>query len=561
MSDHVSAPQGLAGPHGGDLLVALMDELGVDTAFGVVSVHNLPLIDAVSRRRRFVAVRHEASAVNAADGWGRVAGRPGIAITSTGTGAGNAAGSLVESLAAGSQVLHLTGQIEGRYLGQGRGFIHETRDQRGMLDAISKRAFTVADVDSALETLREAAIATLAAPHGPVSIEWPIDLQYAVHAFDHDSAFDLVLPGRPAAVATDLDRAATLLAGARRPMIWLGGGATSAGVQVEELVDRTRAGVVTSNSGRGTIDEGHGACIGNFATSPAVRRVLSESDLLLAVGTHFRSNETDDYALDLPATIVQVDLDPAAVGRVYPVEVGVVGDAGEILQGIIDRLPERTLAEHTWPTAVSAARREARQGLSAAIGWQSGICDAVRTALPRRAVVARDVTIPSSTWGNRLLGLAEAAVNVFPKGGGIGQGLGMGIGAALARPDVPTLVLAGDGGLAVHLGELGTLAQERPWLTLLLYNDGGYGVLRNTQDVFFGTRSGVDLATPDFALLSAAYGIPHHRVGGLDDIEGALADALATRGPAVVEVDVDAFGPMPKPFTPPVRIPVAEVVA
>lgn len=561
MSDLVPAPAGLAGPHGGDLLVALMDALGVDTAFGVVSVHNLPLVDAVSRRRRFVAVRHEASAVNAADGWGRVAGRPGIAITSTGTGAGNAAGSLVESLAAGSQVLHLTGQIEARYLGQGRGFIHETRDQRGMLDAVSKQAFTVRSVDSALETLRRAAVSTLSAPHGPVSVEWPIDLQYAVHDFDHDTAFDLALPLRPVIQDVDLDRAAAMLATARRPMIWLGGGATAAGAQVEELVDRTRAGVVTSNAGRGTIDEGHGACVGNFATSPAVRGLLAEADLLLAVGTHFRSNETDDYALVLPQTILQVDLDPDAIGRVYPSQAGIVGDAAEVLQGIVDRLPERTGADHAWPTAVAAARREARQGLSAAIGWQSGICDAVRTALPRRSVIARDVTIPSSTWGNRLLGLAEAAVNVFPKGGGIGQGLGMGIGAAMARPEVPTLVLAGDGGLAVHLGELGTLAQERPWLTLLLYNDGGYGVLRNTQDVFVGTRSGVDLATPDFALLSAAYGIPHHRVSSLDDIEGALADALATRGPAVVEVDVDAFGPMPKPFTPPVRIPVAEVVS
>lgn len=561
MSELVQSPQGLAGPHGGDLLIALMDALDVDTAFGVVSVHNLPLVDAVSRRRRFVAVRHEASAVNAADGWGRVAGRPGIAITSTGTGAGNAAGSLVESLAAGSQVLHLTGQIESRYLGQGKGFIHETRDQRGMLDAISKAAFTVGDVDSAAAVLQQAALATLTAPCGPVSVEWPIDLQYAVHTFDHDTAFELAVPARPEADPAHLDQAATLLAAARRPMIWLGGGATAAGDEVEELVDKTRAGVVTSNSGRGTIDEGHGACVGNFATTPAVRRLLSEADVLLAVGTHFRSNETDDYALDLPATIVQVDLDPAAIGRVYSVELGITGDARDVLSGIVDRLPERTEADRAWPTAVAAARREARQGLSAAIGWQSGICDAVRTTLPRRSVVARDVTIPSSTWGNRLLGLAEAAVNIFPKGGGIGQGLGMGIGAALARPDVPTLVLAGDGGLAVHLGELGTLAQERPWLTLLLYNDGGYGVLRNTQDVFVGTRSGVDLATPDFALLSAAYGLPHHRVGSLDDIEGALADAIGTRGPAVVEVDVDAFGPMPRPFTPPVQIPVAEGVA
>src|SRR4051794_23760463 len=130
-------------PSGGDLLVALMDALEVDTAFGLVSVHNLPLVDAVAASRRFVPVRHEAAAVGAADAWGRVSSRPGVAITSTGTGAGNAAGALVEALTAGSALLHVTGQIPSSHLGGGKGFIHETKDQLGMLSATSKAAFTV----------------------------------------------------------------------------------------------------------------------------------------------------------------------------------------------------------------------------------------------------------------------------------------------------------------------------------------------------------------------------------------------------------------------------------
>src|SRR5207244_4628902 len=123
------------------------------------------------------------------------------------------------------------------------------------------------------------------------------------------------------------------------------------------------------------------------------------------------------------------------------------------------------------------------------------------------AVVARDVTIPSSSWGNRLLEMYDPRSNVFPRGGGIGQGLGMGIGAAIGRPDVPTLVIAGDGGLAVHLGELLTLAQEAPWLVLLVFNDGGYGVLRNMQ-AKSGATYAVDLHTPDFAALAQAPGPP-----------------------------------------------------
>lgn len=554
MSDNPSTPgRALDVTNGGDLLVALMEALGVDTAFGVVSVHNLPLVDAVSERLRFVPVRHEAAAVNAADAYGRVRGTVGIALTSTGTGAGNAAGSLIESLSTGSRVLHVTGQIESRYLGQGRGFIHETKDQAGMLAAVSKAAYTVEDVEGAPALLARAAAEAATAPYGPVSVEWPIDLQYRPHEIP---VLDVApAPAAPVLDEAALDEAAARIAAAKRPLLWAGGGALDARAEVAELLTRTRAGLLTSNSGRGVVEEGHGACIGNFAMNPAVAAVRERADLLVSIGTHFRSNETGDYDLVLPANHVQIDIDPAAIGRVYPVETGLVGHSADVLRALLDRLPERTGTDDGWLTEVAAARRGARQGLRQSIGWQAEICDAVRSAFPREAVLARDVTIPSSMWGNRLLAVDDPSVNVFPRGGGIGQGLAMGIGGALARPEAPTLILVGDGGFAVHLGELGTLAQENPWAVVLLFNDGGYGVLRNTQDAHVGRRSGVDLATPDFGLLAAAYGLPHWRVKSTDDIEGALAAALSVRGAAVVEVDVDALGPIPRPFTPPVKIP------
>jgi len=553
MSDNPTPGRALDVTNGGDLLVALMEALGVDTAFGVVSVHNMPLIDAVAEKLKFVPVRHEAAAVNAADAYGRVRGTVGIALTSTGTGAGNAAGSLIEALATGSRVLHVTGQIESRYLGQGRGFIHETKDQAGMLAAVSKAAYTIEDVEGAPALLARAAAEAATAPYGPVSVEWPIDLQYRPHEIP---ALDVAPESAaPALDEAALDEAAARIAAAKRPLLWAGGGALDARAEVAELLTRTRAGLLTSNSGRGVVEEGHGACIGNFAMNPAVAAVRERADLLVSIGTHFRSNETGDYDLVLPANHVQIDIDPTAIGRVYPAATGLAGPAADVLRALLDRLPDRTGTDDGWLTEVAAARRGARQGLRESIGWQAEICDAVRSAFPRDAVLARDVTIPSSMWGNRLLAVDDPSVNVFPRGGGIGQGLAMGIGGAIARPEVPTLILAGDGGFAVHLGELGTLAQENPWAVVLLFNDGGYGVLRNTQDTHVGRRSGVDLATPDFGLLTAAYGLPHWRVKSTDDIEAALAAALSVRGAAVVEVDVDALGPIPRPFTPPVKIP------
>ncbi|ALC24858.1 thiamine pyrophosphate-binding protein [Streptomyces pristinaespiralis] len=534
---------------GGDLLVAVLRELGIDTVFGIVSVHNLPLVEAVDRDLRFVPVRHEASAVNAADAYGRARGGIGCALTSTGTGAGNAAGSLIESLSAGSSVLHITGQVESEYLGSGRGFIHETKDQLGMLRAVSSYAASVPDTGQAGRILREAARAALATPGGPASVEWPIDLQYAAQS---DAPAELPALGVPAPGDGELSAAGALLASARRPLIWAGGGATGARGELLRLLEATGAGLLTSNSGRGSVPEDHGQVVGNFATTPAVRALLADADVLLTVGTHFRSNETADYTLGLPAAHIQIDADASALGRVHPATHGLHGDAAPVLAAL---LPHARPAEKGWTGRVAAVRTEVRAALHDSIGPQAAICDAIRAALPREAVVARDVTIPSSSWGNRLLEMYDPRDNVFPRGGGIGQGLGMGIGAALARPGTPTVVIAGDGGLAVHLGELLTLAQERPRLTLIVFNDGGYGVLRNMQDRYGERRSGVDLTTPDFELLARACSLPYLRISAEEHAAPVISRAVASDGPTLVEVDLGALGPMKNPFTPPVRIP------
>ncbi|MFE4214126.1 thiamine pyrophosphate-binding protein [Streptomyces sp. NPDC056844] len=535
--------------NGGDLLVTVLRELGIDTVFGIVSVHNLPLVEAVDRELRFVPVRHEASAVNAADAYGRARGTLGCALTSTGTGAGNAAGSLIEALSAGSSVLHITGQVESEFLGSGRGFIHETKDQLGMLRAVSAYAASVPDTTRAGRILREAARSALTAPGGPASVEWPIDLQYAAQT-DEPAEHAEAAPAAP--TESELAAAGALLASARRPLVWAGGGANTARGELARLLEATGAGLITSNSGRGSVPEDHEQVIGNFATTPAVRALLEDADVLVTVGTHFRSNETADYTLELPGAHLQIDIEAAALGRVYPATHALHGDAAATLTAL---LPHARTAEPGWTERVTSVRTEVRANLHDAIGPQAAICDAIRAALPREAVVARDVTIASSSWGNRLLEMYDPKDNVFPRGGGIGQGLGMGIGAALARPGAPTVVIAGDGGLAVHLGELLTLAQERPRLTLIVFNDGGYGVLRNMQDRHSERRSGVDLTTPDFGLLARACGLPYARVSAGEHAEEVLCAAIASDGPTLVEVDLEALGPMKNPFTPPVRIP------
>lgn len=542
--------------NGGELLVQLLRDNGVDTVFGLISVHNLPLIEAVERALRFVPVRHEAAAINAADGYARVSGRLGCAITSTGTGAGNASGSMIEALSAGSPVLHVTANIPTEYLDGGRGFIHEFPAQPKMLDAVSSWSIRITDADLAPKALEEAAARALRPPQGPVTVEWPIDLQYAAGRYEpgrYEPGAGSSL-GSPSVVPAGTDEAAELLGRARRPVFWIGGGGRHAGAEVRLLAERIGAGVFTSNAGRGSLPEDHPLCVGNFATSAEGQRLLDQADLLVSVGTHFRSNETNTYKLRLPTQHVQIDLDPEAIGRVYPATVGLVGEAATVLGALTGAILDAEPSAD-WLSAVGAARQQVRADLRAAIGPYSAVCDAIRSALPREAVIARDVTIPSSSWGNRLLDIYDPSTNVFARGGGIGQGLAMGIGGALARPDVPAVLIVGDGGLVVHLGELLTLAQEQPRLTVLVFNDRGYGVLRNTQIARAVRPAGVDLHTPDFETLARSLPLDFMRIDRSEDASPVIAAAVAAGRPVLVEIDVDRIGPMTAPFTPPVEVP------
>ncbi len=165
--------------HVGDLVARFLEDVGVKAAFGVVSIHNMPMLDAINRRGkiRFVPARGEAGAASMADAFARVSGGLGVVITSTGTAAGNAAGGMVEALTAGTPLLHLTGQIDSPYLDRNLGFLHEAPYQLDMLTSVSKAAFRISNAREAASVLEMAAAAALSAPAGPVSVEIPIDVQ------------------------------------------------------------------------------------------------------------------------------------------------------------------------------------------------------------------------------------------------------------------------------------------------------------------------------------------------------------------------------------------------
>jgi acetolactate synthase-1/2/3 large subunit len=284
--------------------------------------------------------------------------------------------------------------------------------------------------------------------------------------------------------------------------------------------------------------------------SPRVQAFYESVDAMLVVGSRLRGHETGDFSLRLPKTLIQVDCDARANGRTYPNSLFVHGDAALAMEGIADRLGAGTALDPRFAEDFTAMRARARAEYLATLGPYAGFPDAVRAALPRDGVWVRDVTIANSTWGNRIFPVYDPRNAVHPVSAAIGPGLAMGIGAAIAAAGRKTLAMVGDGGFSLGMCELWTAAQERPDLVTMVMNDGGYGVIRHIQDaVADGRRFGDALLTPDFAGLAALAGMPFFKIRSAEEVGEVLTRALAVRGPALVEVDMGAIGPVP-PYAP-----------
>ena len=526
-----------------ELLADLLVNAGARVAFGVASIHNLPILDALDRRSeiRCVPARGEAGAVNMADGFARSSGTLGVAVTSTGGGAGNACGALIEALTAGIPLLHITGQIESQYLDRERGFIHETKDQHGMLRALSKAAYRVRDHESLVATVRQAMCDALSAPMGPVSVEIPIDIQSAMTATPSPGE-TVPVPARAVASETrELDRIIEALRAARRAVLWLGGGARGATAAATRLADMGIA-VVTTQHGRGIVSESHPMCLGNVIALPAVETFYAGCDALLIAGSRLRGNETINWKLKLPARRYQIDADALVRGRNYQVDAFALGDASVLLERIADALENERAPDPAFRADVAALKASTAAALEKGLGDYNDIVAALVERIPDDAVWVRDVTIANSMWANRLPALRHPGQNVNAVGTGIGQGLPMAIGAALGTT-AKTVLVTGDGGLMLCLGELATLVQENLDVLVVVMNDGGYGVIRNIQDARFNGRHFLaDLAAPSFTDLAKTFGLPAALARSSADVRRALDRFASVTGPALVEVDMNAVG-------------------
>jgi acetolactate synthase-1/2/3 large subunit len=422
-----------------------------------------------------------------------------------------------------------------------------------MLKAISKVAYRPISAEAIPNTIYTAIEQAMSMPRGVVSVELPIDYQRSKITPVLGLTFNKEAPRRVPDPVTVM-QAVEMLKEAKRPLIWAGSGVIDAGAagELRQLAEQLKAPVLTSQSGRGAIPEDHPLCVGNFASNPATKPLLEAADVLLIVGSHLRGNETHSWKLPMPAKVIQIDVDPLAIGRSYKATLGLVGDARATLAAISAALNGSGSIEPEYRELAEQVIKNSRANLRKTLGPYERILDDLNATLPHDSIKVRDVTISGTTWGARLLTTYAPRTSIHASGGGIGQGMAMTIGAKLAKPDKLVTVMAGDGGFLVNCGELATAVQENIPVVILLFNDGGYGVLRNIQNRNYSGRNiAVNLRAPDFVKFAESFGAWSKRVQDVSDFKPVLQEAIAANRPALVEIDMASIGDFAEPFAGP----------
>ena len=514
----------------------VLGRAGVRTVFGLPGVHNLAFWRDAAGDPDIVVVRHEQTTVYAADGLARATGGLGAALTTTGPGAVNAAAAFGEAAASGTPLLLIASEISTRLARPGvvRGVLHEARDQAAIFEPLAKGVLRPRTPEDAVRAVAEAATVAMTWPRGPVYVDIPTDV------LDLDVTIQATVgqPERSAPHPGDLDRAVAAVEQARTVVLWAGGGVVQAGATSElaALAEHLGAPVITTFAARGALPPDHPLLLGLPPHEPEVAAYVAGADLLLAVGTRFDGPFTRNWSMPRPPALVSVNVSGPDLTTNYQPDVAVLGDARLALEALLERTQRRDAAGSGAPEV--RARTRERLRTDPAGGPALEFLDALDEAVAGvDATVVVDMAIPGYWYGGYgRVGRARGLQ--YPIGWGtLGYALPASVGAAVAR-EHPVLAICGDGGLMYALGELAVLREENLPVTVLVVDDGGYGMLRYDQDRAGDERRGVDLFRPDFVSLSRSFDIPAAVLRGTDGLSAALADALSSGGPRLVVLEL-----------------------
>ncbi len=546
---------------GAETVVKTLVDLGVTEVFGYPGGAVLPIYDAIFRQNelRHILVRHEQGAVHAAEGYARSTGKVGTVLVTSGPGATNSVTGLTDALMDSVPLVCLTGQVPTHMIGNDA---FQEADTVGITRPCTKHNYLVKDASALRRTLREAYYVARAGRPGPVVVDLPKDVVMARAPQSDDdedagggAAHRFYRPRRTPD-ARSIEQAVALLAGAKRPLFYAGGGVVNAGPEASRslaaLVRRTGYPITNTLMGLGCYpgsDSRFLGMVGMHGTYEA-NMAMAECDLMVAVGARFDDRVTGRLSdFSRGSTKIQIDIDPSSVNKNVPVDLPVVGDAGLALKAILNG----------WEASGAQPDEDALAAWWRQIdAWRERDClryratqDTIKPqyALQRlqAATEGRDVYFTTEVgqhqmWAAQFLKFEEP--NRWMTSGGLGT-MGYGFPAALgvqvAHPDSLVIDVAGEASLLMVIQELSTMIQYRLPVKVFLLNNEYMGMVRQWQEFFHGGRyaeSYMD-SLPDFVKLAESFGATGLRARRPEEVDGVIKAMIETPGPVIADIVVE----------------------
>jgi acetolactate synthase-1/2/3 large subunit/sulfoacetaldehyde acetyltransferase len=539
---------------GGKIVVNSLVEEGVNTAFGLIGSAGMEIFDGLydAKSIRFIGVRDERTGTHMADGYARASGKAGVFIAGqNGPGVTNLVTGLAQAKAAFSPVVAIAGSLSSAH--QYRDAFQEV-DQTSLLSTVTKRSVLVPSTDRIAELMRDGFRTATTPKQGPVALNIPRD----VLSRSITQAEDYAPKGRQfdsicGASAASIEHAAKLISKAKSPLILVGGGVKNGRQSklAEKLATLLYAPVAMS--------PGHGDAVscdfdlyagqvgprGNVVAS----NLMKTADVILAIGTRIGFNTTF-YTYDNinpNAKIIQVELDPLAIGRFFPVELGIYADSGEFISSLVHALSGHRPSDEvsSWTNDFLAKRKQflaERESFSStsALIQPAQLYRSIRHLAPKDSAYTMDAgTLCLQATDN--LNYAQPPSLFTPLDFGlVGFSYACGLGVKLACPDRTVISLMGDGGFGMTSSELGTAAQYQINSICIVMNNGCWGAEKAYQKDFFGKRyMGADVPNPPYDKLAELWGVKGYRASSIKEFEKVFADALSANSPAVIDVSVD----------------------
>jgi acetolactate synthase-1/2/3 large subunit/sulfoacetaldehyde acetyltransferase len=543
-----------ASMNGGAAVAECLRRAGITQVFGLLGGSMLELYDALhgSEVIRYIGARDERAATHMADAYARITRTPGVVLAAqSGPGAANLVTGLAEAKLAYSPLVAIAGMTTRDH--QGRDTFQEI-DQQALFTPVSKRCFTVPTAERLPEFLEEALRLAMSGRRGPVVLNVPRDLMAAEIEPDLAAGpVQVAEAGGPS--AEQLERLLDKLARAKAPVVLAGGGIkwSDGGAALARLAETLRVPIAASVGHGDVMPADHPFFAGQVG--PRGNRVASgltrDADLVIALGTRLGFNSTfhsHDYVTKT-GEIVQIDVEPAAVGRHFPVALGIVADARATAEALADGAQARGLdgaAWQAWTARFQADRRELRaeRDREATLDGMPlsplRVFGELRQALPRDGIMVLDTGAMCLQAADRLVHDRAPGLVTPLDFGLVGFAYPASLGAAAAAPDRPVVAVAGDGAFSMTLGEIATAVQYDLPVVAVVLDNGAWGAEKAYQKDFFGGRTlGADLVNPPYDQIAKLCGARGYAVTEPGETAAALRDALAARAPAVIHVQVD----------------------